>query len=160
MLINIPRGMLEGGREMTKEEILEMEAEEELDRLVATEVMGEPMPEFVPEDALDLQLAGSPVKSPQGNWLCLCKYDEGDIPIWQPLSFSADISVAWQVLKKLREEYWCIEIKIADGCWVIMELLRKPPIRVEVDAGTPFEKLPEAICKAALLAKYSKNKLL
>ncbi|GAI64373.1 unnamed protein product, partial [marine sediment metagenome] len=23
--------------------------------------------------------------------------------------------VAWQVLKKLREEYWCIEIKIADG---------------------------------------------
>ncbi|MBA7716372.1 hypothetical protein ES703_125443 [subsurface metagenome] len=68
-------------------------------------------------------------------------------------AYSQDISAAWRVLKKLREDYWCIEIKIADGCWVIMELLRTPPIRVEVDAGTPFEKLPEAICKAALLAK-------
>ncbi|GAH60699.1 unnamed protein product [marine sediment metagenome] len=67
--------------------------------------------------------------------------------------YSEDISATWQILKRLREEYWCIEVRIADGCWVIMELLRTPPIKVEVNAGTPFEKLPEAICKAALLAK-------
>ena len=138
---------------MTREEILAMEAGEELDRLVVTEVMGEPIPEFTPENALELQLAGSPVRSSQGNWLCLCKIGEGDVPTWRPMPYSTDISVAWQVLKKLREEYWCIEIKIADGCRVIMELLRTPPIRVEVNAGTPFEKLPEAICKAALLTR-------
>lgn len=67
--------------------------------------------------------------------------------------YSTDITAAWQVLKRFREEYWCIEIKIADVCWVVMELLRTPPIRAEVSAGTHFEKLPEAICKAALLAK-------
>ncbi len=66
---------------------------------------------------------------------------------------STDISTTWQVLKRLRGEYWCIEIKIADICWVVMELLRTPPIKVEVSAGTSFDKLPEAICKAALLAK-------
>ncbi|GAJ23370.1 unnamed protein product, partial [marine sediment metagenome] len=77
-----------------------METGEELDRLVATEVMGEPIPEFTPENALDLQLAGSPVKSPQGNWLCLCEYGEGDIPTWRPLPYSTDISAAWQVVAK------------------------------------------------------------
>jgi len=56
---------------MDKGTILAIEAGEELDRLVAEEVMGEPMPEFTPEDALDLELAGSPVKSPKGNWVCL-----------------------------------------------------------------------------------------
>jgi len=67
--------------------------------------------------------------------------------------YSGNVLATWQVLRKLREEYWCIEIKIADGCRVIMELLRCLPIRVEVNAGTPFEKLPEAICKAALLTR-------
>ena len=138
---------------MTKEEILAMEAGEDLDGLAAAEVMGEPMPEFTPENALVFQMTGSPVKSPKGNWLCLCIYDEGDIPTWRPVPYSTDISATWLVLKKLREEYWCIDIRIADGCWIIMELLRDPPIRVVVNAGTPFEKLPEAICKAALLAR-------
>ncbi len=67
--------------------------------------------------------------------------------------YSTDIRATWQVLNRLRGESWCIEIKIADVCWVAMELLRTPPIKVEVSAGTHFEKLPEAICKAALLAK-------
>ncbi|MBA7576092.1 hypothetical protein ES708_27927 [subsurface metagenome] len=135
---------------MTKEEILAMEPGTELDILVAEKVMGHPMPDFISEDALDLYLAGTPIHC--DSWTCVCHYDEGDIPTWVPATYSTDISAAWQALKKLREEYWCIEIKIADGCWVIMELLRTPPIRVEVNAGTPFERLPEAICKAALIA--------
>ncbi|GAI97618.1 unnamed protein product, partial [marine sediment metagenome] len=90
---------------MTKEAILVMEVGEELDRLVATEVMGEPMPEVAPSYALDLQLAGSPVKSPKGNWLCLCRYEEDDIPTWRPLPFSIDISAAWLIIDKLTEEW-------------------------------------------------------
>ena len=72
--------------------------------------------------------------------------------------YSTDFSAVWQVLKRLREEYWCVEIRIADVCWVKMELFRIPPVRVEVSAGTHFEKLPEAICKAALLAKLEVRK--
>lgn len=113
---------------MTKDEILAIEAGDELDALVL-----------------------------RAFWRDLVKHDvEGATEFfleWCKFRPSTNISNAWQVLKKLHEEYWCIEIKIANGCWVIMELLRTPPIRVEVNAGTPFEKLPEAICKAALLAK-------
>ena len=85
---------------VTKEEILTMEAGRELDRLVAVEVMNEAMPSLIPEDALALQLAGSPIKSPGGNWLCLCEYEEGDIPTWHPLPFTTDISAAWLVVNK------------------------------------------------------------
>jgi len=113
---------------MTKEEILAMKAGRDLDALVLRTF-----------------------------WWDLVKHDvEGATKFlmeWCKFQPSADIAQTWEVLKKLKEEYWCIEIKIADGCWVILELLRTPPIRVEVNAGTPFEKLPEAICKAALLAK-------
>lgn len=86
------------------------------------------------------------------NWLvCEKVFDNKTFgSVWP---YSTDVGAAWLVLKKLREEFWCIEIHIADGCWVIMELLRCLPIRVEINGGTPFGKLPEAICKAALLAK-------
>lgn len=70
-----------------------------------------------------------------------------------PPRYSREIKAAWEVVKKLREEFWCIEIKIADGCCVIMELLKTPPIRVEVNGGTTLDELPGAICKAALLAE-------
>jgi len=103
---------------MTREEILAMEAGEELDSVTAEQFFG------VSRSAHLVHFR-----------------------------YSTDPLATWQVLRKLREEFWCIEIKIADGCWVILELLRTPPIRVEVNAGTPFERLPEAICKAALLAK-------
>lgn len=122
---------------MDREEILVMEVGQ-LSQKVAEEIMGECYHRHWDggRDSID----------------CL-KCGESRFYHQHSQEYSQDISAAWRVLKKLREDYWCIEIKIADGCWVIMELLRTPPIRVEVDAGTPFEKLPEAICKAALLAK-------
>ena len=136
---------------MNKEEILTMEAGEELDRLVATEVMGEPMPAFIPESALEFQLAGSPVKSPKGNWVCLCRYDEGDIPTWRPLTCSTDISAAWKVVKKMindgnsyfsdygDNEKWGVTYahSIGELVWA--------------------DTIEEAICKAALLTKLNKK---
>ncbi len=118
---------------MTKEEVLAMEAGEKLDSLVLKTFWWDLVKHDV-ERATEFFM----------EW---CKFHP-----------STNISAAWQVLKKLREEYWCIEIKIADGCSVVMELLRTPPIRVEVNAGTPFERLPEIICKAALLAKLEAEK--
>jgi len=149
---------------MTKEEILAMEAGEELDKLVA-EAMGEPMPEYIPENALDLQLAGSPIKSPKGNWLCLCNYDEGDIPTWRPLPYSSDISAAWQVVNKMFElgyamsllhlssefypEYWYCDFRPKDS--------NKPPEYEWVDHQMTA---PGAICKAALLTRLDEIKKL
>ncbi|GAI39104.1 unnamed protein product, partial [marine sediment metagenome] len=86
---------------MTKEEILAMEAGRELDELVATQIKGEPKPDYVVENVLDLQLTGDPAKSLGGNWLFLCEYDKGDIPTWYSLPFSTDISAAWPVAVKM-----------------------------------------------------------
>jgi len=128
-----------------KEEILKMKAGEKLDRLVATEVMGEPIPEFTPPNALELQLAGSPVKSPQGNWVSRCKYSEGDIPTWRPLPYSRDIASAWQVKEKLKvgdnETWFAFCLQVEDICG------GDEPVLYELNA--------EIICKAALIAKYS-----
>ena len=128
---------------MTKEEILAMEAGEKLDASISEWKDGC----YHDWKGQSIIHGGLVLKCTK----CKAFRDNGrQLPNQR---YSTDILAAWQVIKKLREEYWCIEIKIADGCWVIMELLRTPPIRVEVNAGTPFEKLPEAICKAALLAK-------
>lgn len=135
---------------MTKDEILAMKAGKEFDVLVAKEIFGiEVEWDYRIGDISHVlpklpYLKGEPrtVLGPMAHSISNTIYE-----------YSIDPRATWQVLKKLREEYWCIDLRIADGCLVIMELLRTPPIRVEVDAGTPFEKLPEAICKAALLAK-------
>jgi len=154
---------------MTKEEILAMEANEELDKLVAVEVMNELMSDlFIPEDALELQLAGSPIKSGGGNWVCLCKYEEGDIPKWHPLPFSTDISAAWQVVEKLRSMedgegkslLCCLNIySDHDECWDIRwcysELSNRNDGHKDHRLPLSWFSFPEAICKAALLIKLA-----
>ncbi|GAI02459.1 unnamed protein product, partial [marine sediment metagenome] len=137
-----------------KSTILAMGAGEELDKLVATEVMEELMPEFTPQNALDLQLIGSPVKSPKGNWLCLCRYDEGDIPTWRPVPFSTDFSAAWQVVEKMEAEgYGHKHLKYSQNrhegvTWFFMQ-----------SGQGIFEAtgrdIKEAICKAALLTRLA-----
>ena len=140
---------------MDKGTILAIEAGEELDRLVAEEVMGEPMPEFAPEGALGLQLAGSPVKSPKGNWVCLCRYDEGDIPRWRPVPFSIDISAAWRVLETLKKHWDCIDLIWDAGAWDISlenyDSHRK--FYLGKESGATYEELPEAICRVALMTE-------
>ena len=151
---------------MTKGEILAMEANEELDKLVAAEVMNELMSDLsIPEYALELQLAGSPIKSGGGNWLCLCQYEEGDIPRWHPLPFSTDILVAWQVVDKMFKlgyamsllhlsseffpEYWYCDFRPKDS--------NKPPKYEWVDHQMTA---PVAISKAALLTRLEEIKKL
>jgi hypothetical protein len=151
---------------MTKEKILTMEAGEELDKLVAIEVMEEPMPGFTVENAFDLQLAGSPVRSPKGSWECLCRYEEGDIPTWRPLPFSADISAAWQVVERMRSMedgdgnslLCCLGIYsdhdlVWDITWSFSELSNRNDGHKEHRLPISYDDLPEAICKAALLVK-------
>lgn len=132
---------------MTKEEISAMEAGEELDKLIAVEVMAEPAPKFIPEDALELQLVSDPVKSPRECWLCLCEYDQGDVPIWRPLPFSTDISAALQVVEKglvsFRFDPYRQKAK-----WTFFN----PDGSRLIDT----DNFCEWICKAALLAKEDK----
>ena len=149
---------------MTKEEISAMEAGEQLDCLVAEEVMGEPKPSrWTPRNALNLQLAGNPAMSKGENWVCLCKYEEGDIPVWYPLPFSTDISAAWQVVEKMFElgyamsllhlssepfypEYWYCDFRPKDS--------NKPPEYEWIDHQMTA---PIAISKAALLTTEIKK---
>ena len=147
---------------MDKSTIFLMEAGEELDKLVAVEIMAEPAPKFIPEDALELQLAGDPVKSPGECWLCLCEYDRGDVPIWRPLPFSTDVLAAWQVVGRVCN--W----DVGDNM-LILRCQAKDPTSddpddtgewAEVEINGDWGKVlaegktaPEAICKAALLTR-------
>ena len=150
-----------------KEEILAMEAGEELDELVATQIKGEPKPDYVVENALDLQLAGNPAKSLGGNWLFLCEYDKGDIPTWYSLPFSTDISVAWQVVDKMFELGYAMSLFEEGYARSLLYLSskshpkrwycnfrpkdsNKPP---ENEWGDHQMTAPVAICKAALLTR-------
>ena len=150
---------------MTKEEILAMKTGRELDVLVAEKVMGHPMPDFIPEDALDLYLAGSPIH--YDSWACVCRYDEGDTPKWVPDPYSTDISAAWLVVGKVCN--WDVD----DNMLVLKGQAPDPtePIGGENEGwweaeinGTGGKVVaegkiaPEAICKAALIAKAQMSK--
>ncbi len=134
---------------MTKEEILAMKPGPELDTLVAEQVMGHPMPDFIPEDALDLYLVGTPIHC--DNWTCVCRYDEGDTPKWVPDPYSTDISAAWSVVEKMKLKFYdfqgfCYNLitelfgtNISDCTFNTIEMVLRG-------------LTPEAICKAALIA--------
>ena len=133
---------------MTKEKILAMEPGPELDTLVAEKVMGHPMPDFIPEDALDLYLVGTPIYC--DSWSCVCRYDEGDTPKWVPDPYSTDISAAWPVVGKMESlGYGHKHLKYSQRreagiAWMFMQ-----PGRGIFEARG--KKAPEAICKAALI---------
>jgi len=139
---------------MTKE-ILAMEPGPELDTLVAEKIMDHPMPDFIPEDALNLYLVGAPIH--YDSWTCVCRYDEGDVPKWVPAPYSTDISAAWLVVEKMFElghsmsllhlssefypDYWYCDFRLKGKT--------TPPAYEWVDH---ISKAPEAISKAALIA--------
>ena len=114
---------------MTKEEILIMEAGIELDILVAESIMGYQV-------FAGMTSATSPLI----------------ITTSQVLSYSRDISAAWQVVDKLKEE----KLLFIDIFWDYEAWF----CRIEdIDGKTigaselACDSAPEAICKAALLAK-------
>lgn len=135
---------------MTKEEILAMEPGPELDTLMAEKVMNHPMPDFIPEDALDLYLAGTPIHC--DGWTCVCRYDEGDTPKWVPDPYSTDISAAWPVVEKmglavspLRNGDWaCCKASYLYHLEITQDHYADPNLVI-------CKQAPEAICKAALI---------
>ena len=150
---------------MTKEEILAMEVGEKLDAYVAEKVMGHPMPDFIPEGALDLYLAGAPVH--YGSWLCVCRYDEGDVPKWVPDPYSTDISVAWQIIGKMSEDGWRVRIteraESINQHWGVcfVDYRIKDLKKADRPVKCAFhQEVPEAICKAALLTRLDEIKRL
>ncbi|GAI65616.1 unnamed protein product [marine sediment metagenome] len=147
---------------MTKEKILAMEPGKELDILVAEKVMNHPVPDFIPEDALDLYLAGSPIHC--DSWTCVCRYDEGDVPKWIPDPYSTDPSAAWPVVEKLTEEWTKrnkpISIEVTYDCGAYETKIEtwdddKKNWNEPIFSGS-CEAAPEAICKAALIVFVGK----
>ncbi len=118
---------------MTKEEILAMESGEDLDRLVAVEVM-------------DLFCVYEP---PYLGWANREYWYDMDVIPTNVRSYSTDILSAWQVAKMMVAEYGDFVIDYDDsyngGGWSASV----DKLRVAALAKTA----PEAICKAALLAK-------
>ena len=137
---------------MTREEILVMEVGKELDTLTAEKVRGHPMPDFIPEDALDLYLAGTPIH--YDSWSCVCRYDEGDTPKWVPDPYSRNISAAWPIAVKtglglfpLNNKDWaCCKASHIYHIEIGQDHYADPRLVICREA-------PEAICKMALIIK-------
>ncbi|MBA7675928.1 hypothetical protein ES703_84167 [subsurface metagenome] len=137
---------------MTKEEILAMEPGPELDTLVAEKIMNHPMPDFIPADALDLYLAGTPIH--YDSWTCVCRYDEGDVPKWIPDPYSTDISAAWPIAVKMGLAL--IPLNNKDWACCKADHIYRVDIRQDHYADPNLvicKEAPEAICKVALIAK-------
>ena len=148
---------------MTREEILAMEAGREFDTLVAEKVMGHSMPDFIPEHALGLYLAGTPIH--YDSWTCVCRYDEGDTLKWVPDPYSSDISAAWQVVEKMIGQEYNFELSSALAYTTGGEF-EGANWYVAFTGGledktydTARLTAPSAICVAALLAKFEEAKI-
>lgn len=145
---------------MTKEEILAMEAGRELDALVAEKIMNHPMPDFIPEHALDLYLAGTPLH--YDSWSCVCCYDEGDTPKWVPDPYSRDQGAAWQVWLAITRDdpyRWAIYPNPEKSGEIIIEHYSYYGGQECGEGELSVVGLaPEAICKAALLTTFEGGK--
>jgi len=137
---------------MTKEEILAMEAGQELDVLVAEEIFGIEVEWDYALWDVDKQCGKLPFRkgAPRTVLGPMAHSVSNTIP-----GYSIDISAAWQVIEKMRtldtyieigngwqpEEYWWVRLKPE-----------------EIYAWGKI--LPEAICKAAVLTRLDKIKRL
>ena len=140
---------------MTMKEILAMEAGIKLDELVAEGVMKYKKPNFFPPNALDLCLAGDAFHIP--GWTCVCIDEEKDTPKWVPDLYSKDISAAWQVVECLSKQGLRLELLVIPGdertafyCNIFPSEIDGRSRQTGVILG---DSMPEAICRAALLAK-------
>jgi|ERR1051326_1170112 hypothetical protein len=136
-----------------------LKAGQELDTLVAEKVMGESRPEYFPEQALESQLSGNPIKSELGNWLLLCDYEEGDIPTWHPIAFSTNIAAAFLMEEYIKQQglseryaYNLVEIVIPGSAF---GFLNRGAYEKDIFAIT--HALPEHRCIAALKAAEARH---
>jgi len=124
---------------ITKEEILAMEAGYELDALVATRIMG-----------------WRRIRPGMYQWMWSAngKRVLYACSEWKP---STDISPAWQVVEKMLDLGFCIELyapKPLATEWSVLYVTNVS--RYQTDKVYAPEA-PEAICKGALLAKLAKT---
>ena len=119
---------------MTKEEILAMEAGRELNALVDEEIMH-----------TSYELYGRKFYGAGKEF---------------PLAYSTDISAAWQVVDKMSQDGWRIRIteraESSKQHWGVcfIDYRIKDLRRVDRPVKCAFhQEIPEAICKAALLAR-------
>jgi len=81
---------------------------------------------------------------------------KGEPSLIHPLpKYSEDILAAWSVIEKMKENWDCIELIWDVGAWDICLENYETHQRFYLgkEAGETYEKLPEAICKVALLTK-------
>lgn len=64
----------------------------------------EPRPTDPPENALEMQICGSPVLSKGGFWVWICCYEDGDVPKAIPISLTLD--ALHEVEARLTKEQW------------------------------------------------------
>jgi len=123
---------------MTKEEILAMEAGEELSQKVAEEIMGECYHQHWDGDRDSID--------------CL-KCGESRFYHQRSQAYSTDISAAWPVVERMQEDkeaFYYLELRYSRilHCWMAV-FEHGNDQHEEIEGKTA----PEAICKAALLAK-------
>lgn len=136
--------------ELTREKILSMEPGRELDALVAKHVKGcENAPSIFYSDLDITKSYYCIVGSPASEEVNVIEYIDGE---WIQYSFnpSTDISAAWEVLEKMKQKDYLFSITNTVGGWYVVSL---------TDWGgncniykVENKPVPEAICKAALLA--------
>jgi hypothetical protein len=107
--------------------------------------MGEPKPDYVPENYLDLNVipsADAPL-SPKKCWACYCYYDHGDVPEWEPQPFSNDIRWAYLMEEHLRERG--LALPYADYLAKILERTEAKVTRFDLAHATPLQRCQAAI---------------
>ena len=119
---------------MNREEILAMEAGNELDALVATEVMGWERKDY-------------------GYTIVYWEENDEDVhmvELWKP---STDIADAWKVVEKMVDKYFMVDVTAVKGgqyeCVITSE---EPTIHNDYELYELGETAPLAICRVALLA--------
>lgn len=132
---------------MTRDEILAMKPGRELDALVAINIFGWQKVVFG-----GVVMIAPPQNDERMHWAA--NWDEHGCPHWIP-HYSTDISAAWEVFEKIKNLGGWIEIawnpkKKHYRCMVGANFSSGVLKSIDVSG---FEEAPEAICKAALLAK-------
>jgi hypothetical protein len=122
---------------MTKDEIMNMSAGQEMDTLVAEKVM---------KFHLDYEFAdmlGAPTVKELGD-----KYDEwGLLPL-----YSTEIDAAWEVVEKLKDRWGIVNIEYSHSAPIARERWTAY-FDIDFDGFMGFgDTAPLAICRAALLA--------
>jgi hypothetical protein len=135
---------------MTREEILGMEAGRELDKLIGFYIFGYGIPANIPPDK-DLYIRFK-VTSNIVNGKADC---EEILPI--PLKcYSTDIKAAWEVVEKMREKSFYVRVnsigKYFECCFIKNFVNENNTPGSFIGLSNTCKTVPEAICKAALLA--------